>query len=354
MMSPLGKDLCSLTGIQHPIIQAPMATASTPALAIAVSNAGALGSLAGGLLGPGQLRSCIRQIRAGTSQPFNVNLFAMRSAPPEPLKLARAQELIAKIERETGADQFEYAPPPRPPLFEEQLAIVIEQRVPVCSFTFGVPTASQLEAVHESGAVILGTATTADEARQLEAAGFSAVIAQGAEAGGHRASWSDREALIARTELLAQCLEAVKLPVVASGGIMHGRDVADMLHRGAAGVLLGTAFLCCPETDLLPVWREAILAGSETVLTRTLTGKLARAVRNGLIDRMEPHEPELPGFPYVAELTARLRAWAAAHGEKDFLPLMAGCGTKAVRQLPAAELITTLVREVDQEGGWAA
>lgn len=350
-MSRFGKDLCSLTGIEHPIIQAPMATASTPPLAIAVSNAGALGSLAGGLLSPDELLSCIRHIRAGTSQPFNVNLFAMRPAPPDPLKLARAQELIAKIERETGANHFRYEPPPPPPSFEEQLAIVIEERVPVCSFTFGIPTATQLEAVRESGAIIIGSVTTADEARQLEAAGYAAIIAQGSEAGGHRTSFSVPEALIGRTELVMQCVKAVKLPVIASGGIMHGHEVANMLHRGAAGVSLGTAFLCCPETALLPLWRDAILGGSETVLTRTLTGRVARAVRNRFIDQMEPREPELPAFPHVAGLTARLRAWAAANGEKDFLPLMAGCGTKAARELSAAELISSLVREMEHEHG---
>jgi nitronate monooxygenase len=350
-MEPARQDLRSLAGVRHPLIQSPMATASTPALAIAVSNAGGLGSLAGGLLGPEALRSGIRAIRAGTRQPFNVNLFVLRSAPTEHRKLARAAELIAEIERETGADRFELPPLPAPPSFEEQLEIVIEERVPVCSFTFGIPAADQLDAVHESGAIILGMATNVDEACQLEQAGFSAVIAQGAEAGGHRAAHSDQGPLIGLTELLRQCLEAVAVPIVASGGIMNGKDIAQIMGRGAAGVQLGTAFLCCPETELLPAWRAAILGGGETVVTRNLTGKPARAIRNVLIDRLEPFEPELPAFPHLAALTARLRAWAAAHGRKDYLPLLAGVGIEGARTLPAGELIAALIREMNEESG---
>ena len=162
-----------------------MAQASTVELAVSVSRAGGLGSIAAGMLTPEQMRAAIHQLRRSTDRPFNVNLFAMRIGAPDPTKLSRLRELVAELEAETGADQFNYSPPPPPPSFGDQLAVVVQERVPIFSVTFGLPDAERLELVRESGALMVGTATTVDEARKLAAAGFNAIVAQGAEAGGH-------------------------------------------------------------------------------------------------------------------------------------------------------------------------
>lgn len=346
-------DLFRLLGMDDAIIQAPMSTASTVELAVAVSKAGGLGSLAAGMLATDQIRTAIRSIRAATDRPFAVNLFAMTIEPPDSARLARVRALVADIEREVGADRFDFTPPPPPPPFAAQLAVVIEERVPVFSFTFGLPDAAQMQSLKDAGILVIGTATSAAEARQLEAAGVSAIVAQGAEAGGHRGSFASASlhAFVETLPLVRECRAAVRVPIVAGGGIMDGRDIVRAVGHGAAGVQLGTAFLCCPETALLPAWRESILAGRETVMTRTLTGKFARAIRNRIIDRMEPYEPELPEFPYIAVSTARLRAWATAHGDPEYLPLLAGQGLRRARSLPAGDLMAQLRSEIAAAGG---
>ncbi len=312
--SPLRRRL----GVRLPIIQSPMAGgASTARLTAAVSESGGLGSVAGGLLSPDDLRAAIRDVRALTDRPFAVNLFAPL---PEP-SLSRAEEW-AKL---TGAQPV---PPPSPPRFEEQLAVVIAERVPVFSFTFGIP------ALPEMDALVMGTATTVAEASALERAGVDAVIAQGYEAGGHRATFLApvENSLIATMALIPHIVDAVSIPVIAAGGIMDGRGVAAAFALGAQAVAMGTAFLGCAEAGISQAYRAAL--GSDTTVTAVMTGRHGRVVRTPLIDRLEASGLRPPDFPLPLLLAPEN-------------PIFAGQAGGLVRFLPAGELVRTVGQETD-------
>jgi nitronate monooxygenase len=303
-------------GLTLPIIQAPMAGgASTPALAAAVSAAGGLGSIAGAMLQPDDLRAAIRQVREQVDAPFAVNLFAPLP-PPSTERVDAWAEL-------TGVKP---AGPPRPVNFADQLAVVISERVPVFSFTFGIPPLAGLDAV------TIGSATTVEEAVALERAGVDVVVAQGYEAGGHRATFLgpvDRS-LIGTLALVPQVVDAVSVPVIASGGIMDGRGIAAALALGAAGVQLGTAFMRCVEAGTGTAHRQA-LAG-ETTVTRVLTGRYARAVRTPLVDRLEASGEQPPDYPLPRYLLPEPA-------------MLAGQAGSMARSLPAAELVAALAAE---------
>jgi nitronate monooxygenase len=292
-LSILETPLCELLGVRFPIVQAPMANNAPPALAAAVSAAGALGSVAGATISADELRAAIREVRGTTDRPFAVNLFA----PPY--------------------------------LREENLQVVLDERPAALLFTFGNLDPTPLR---EAGIVTLGTATTPDEARELEQAGVDAVVAQGAEAGGHRGSFHGGWPLVPLAELVPACLEAVSLPVVAAGGIMDGAGIAQLLRLGAAGVSLGTAFLFTPEAGRPPEHLEA-LRSLETVVTDAYTGRPMRAARTPVLEELMAGPPPLP-FP-------EQRAVSAEKG-----PLfMGGTGAAQGRELEAAELVRVLVSE---------
>lgn len=308
-----------LLGLRLPIVQAPMAGGmSTPALAAAVSAAGGLGSLAGAMLTPDELRAAIRQVRALTGAPFAVNLFAPL---PEP-SAARIPEWSALTGVTPPAD------PPPGPRFEDQLAVVVDERVPVFSFTFGIPPLSGIDAV------TIGTATTVAEAVELERAGVHAVVAQGFEAGGHRGTFLEpvERSLFGTFALVPQMVDAVSVPVIASGGIMDGRGIAAAHALGAQAVQLGTAFLTCAEAGTSADHRQALTR--ETTVTRVLTGRHARAVRTPLVDRLEASGLEPPDYPVPRFLTSER-------------PMLAGQGGPLARSMPAADLVATLAAEAD-------
>jgi nitronate monooxygenase len=292
-VSLLDTPLCELLGVEFPIVQAPMANNAPPALAVAVSAAGALGSIAGAALSPDELRAAIREVRDATDRPFAVNLFA----PPY--------------------------------LNEGTLEVVLDERPPVFSFTCGVVDPAPLR---EAGVVVLGTATTVDEAQALEQAGVDAVVAQGAEAGGHRGSFLGGFPLVPLAELVPACVDAVSLPVVAAGGIGDGAGIARLLRLGAAGVSLGTAFLFTPEADRPPEHLEA-LRTFETVVTDAYTGRPMRAARTAVLEELMAGPPPLP-FP-------EQRSIAAERG-----PLfMGGTGAAGGREMDAGSLVRLLVEE---------
>ena len=295
-MTLLDTPLCALLGTRYPLVQAPMANNAPPALAAAVSAAGGLGSIAGAALSPDGLRAAIREVREATDGPFAVNLFAA------------------------------------PYLSEGALEVVLEERPPVFSFTFGIVDPAPLRA---AGIVTLGTATTAREARALENAGVDAVAAQGAEAGGHRGSFLGGFPLVPLAELVPACLEAVSVPVVAAGGIVDGRRIAELLELGAMGVSLGTAFLFTPEAARPREHLEA-LRTFETVVTDAYTGRPMRAARTPVLEELMAGRPPLP-FP-------EQRAVAAEKG-----PLfMGGTGAAQARELSAGELVELLVEEAEE------
>jgi nitronate monooxygenase len=303
-------------GVRWPIVQAPMAGGpSTPRLAAAVSEAGGLGSIAGSMLGPDRLRAAIAEVRSLTSAPFAVNLFA---ALPPP-----TTDRVDEWSRLTGV-----APStPRPaPNVNDQIDVLVSERVPVFSFTFGIPPLSDVEAF------TIGTATTVAEAVALEQAGVGAVVAQGYEAGGHRGTFLEPvdRSLIGTLALVPQVVDAVSVPVIASGGIMDGRGVAAAFVLGAQGVQLGTAFLRSPEAGTSEAHQAAL--SQPTIVTRVLTGRYARAVRTPLVDRLEASGLQPPDYPVPRFLSPEA-------------PMLVGQGGPLSRALAAAELLVALVDE---------
>jgi len=338
-------------GIEYPIFQAPMAGGpSTPELVAAVSNAGGLGAFGLGYLAPGAIRDQFRAARALTSKPFCANLFVPEPPrpPPAPDEIARAQAALAPFRAEVGLASAP-APVPAPP-FEEQLRVILEERVPVFSVTFGALAAEDVRALARSGAFVMGTATSAREARALEATGVHAIVAQGGEAGGHRGTFlgPPERGLAGTIALLPQIVDAVRIPVVAAGGIMDGRGIAAAFALGAAAAALGTAFLACPESGASRPYKQAILERrdeDETTLTRAFSGKPARGLRNRFMEAMEG-APVLP-YPLQNSLTSDLRREAAKAGKAELLSLWAGQGVPLARARPASELFRDLVRETE-------
>jgi nitronate monooxygenase len=306
---------------------------STPQLAAAVSEAGGLGSLAGG--SPDALRAAIRAVRALTARPFAVNLFApLPTAGADAQTIAAVHRALAPFREELGLP--EPAPPSAPPPFEAQLEIVVEERVPVLSFTFGIPP---LDGLHDCATI--GTATTVQEAVELERAGVDIVVAQSAEAGGHRGG----DGLVPLDELVPQVVDAVLLPVLAAGGLMNGADIAAALALGADGAQLGTAFLATPESGAPPAHKRALREPHTTVVTSAYSGRPARAIRTPLIDALEQAGARAP-YPLQAALVADLRRAGAVHDRADLQFLLAGTNARLARDLPAGELVAVLEREL--------
>ncbi|HUK65572.1 MAG TPA: nitronate monooxygenase [Anaeromyxobacteraceae bacterium] len=343
--------LIELCRIEHPIVLAPLAGGpGTPELAAAVCEAGGLGSLGGGYLEPSALRAEIRKLRALTRRPFLVNLFAHApsKAPfASSEETARAQAFVAPFRAEVGLSK---APAGfAPPSFREQLAIVLDESVPVFSVTSGALDREDVQALRRQGTVVFGTATTLCEASVLAESGVQAVVVQSSEAGGHRATFTApaEKALVGMMALLPRVADAVKIPLVAAGAIMDGRGIAAALALGAHGVQLGTAFLACPESGASPAYKAAVLAargeGDPTVLTSAFSGRLARALSNRFSEAAAGG-PVLP-YPQQHGLTAEMRQAAARAGRADLLSLWAGQAVGLARSLPAGELIRELVRE---------
>lgn len=340
--------LAERIGIEHPIIQAPMGGGpTTPALVAAVSNAGGLGSVAAGYLAPERLEEEIAEVRRLTGRPFAVNLFA-GGATTGAEDAGPMLEVLARWH-----DSLGLPPPERAPATEDRLAEQVEvlqaARVAMVSFTFGIPDAELLRRLRGSGALLVGTATTVEEARRLEEAGCDAVVAQGSEAGAHRGTFaaSFEAAQIGTLALVPQVADAVSLPVVASGGIMDGRGIVAAQALGAAAVQMGTAFLVCDEAGTPAAHRERILAAreDETTVTRAFSGRPARGIRNAFLDEVEGSGVPIPPYPVQNSLTRPLRSAAARQGRWDALSLWAGQGVRMARGGPAGRLVEELVRE---------
>lgn len=336
-------------GIEHPILLAPMAGAGgTPELAAAVSNAGGMGAWGGAYAKPDEIAATIRRIRQLTQRPFNINLFAggyeTRKVDPQPM-LAIVGEAHARL----GLPPPLLPPVPADP-FAAQLEAVLEERPPVFSFTFGMPSAAQIAALKQRGVAVMGTATTVQEARQLQQAGVDAIAAQGAEAGAHRGSFAApfEDSMIPLAVLVREICASTALPVIASGGIMDGRDVAKAMALGAAAVQLGTAFLPCPESGAPPAYKRALLEAKTdtTVITRAFSGRPARGLTNAFIAMVAGKEDSILPFRQQNDLTRPLRNAAGQRGIADFISLWAGQGVARSRAMPAADLVKALVDEM--------
>jgi nitronate monooxygenase len=339
-------------GVEYPVFQAPMAGGpSTPDLVAAVSNAGGLGSFGLGYLAPAAVREALRAARAKTSRPFCANLFAPEPprAAPTAEEVARAQAALAPFRAEVGLTAPPEPAPAQP--FAEQLRVVVEERVPVVSVTFGALAKEDVAALARNGAFVMGTATNAREARVLEELGFHAVVAQGGEAGGHRGTFLGpvEGGLAGTLALVPQVVDAVKVPVVAAGGIMDGRGIAAAFALGASAAALGTAFLACPESGASRAYKDAVLARRDvdaTRLTRAFSGRFARGIGNRFMEALEG-APVLP-YPLQNSMTADIRREAAKAGKTDLLSLWAGQGVPLATARPAAELFRALVRETEE------
>ena len=340
-----------LFGTELPIIQAPMAGAQSGAMAIAVCNAGALGSLPCALLTADAMRREIEAIKAQTAKPFNVNFFCHAPPAPSAERESAWRAALASYYREYGIDPAGIPAGPGRAPFDAEFADALEPfRPPVVSFHFGLPPRELLARVKRWGSRILCSATTVDEARWLEAQGVDAIIAQGVEAGGHRGIFlsADLTTQVGTFALLPQIVRAVKLPVIAAGGIADAQGVAAAMALGAAGVQVGTAYLLCPEATLSAVHRAALKgeAARHTALTNLFTGRPARGIMNRVMRELGPLSDAPPAFPLATSAIAPLRAKAEARGSGDFSPLWSGQNASGCREIPAAELTRELAAAI--------
>ena len=340
--------MLNFIGTEFPIIQAPMAGVQDHRLAAAVSNAGGLGSLPCAMLGPEALRSELDALKAATDRPFNLNFFAHTPPTPDADSERKWRQALAPYYREFGIDPDSITSGPgRMPFNEEAAAVVEEFRPAVASFHFGLPEPALVERVRRAGAKILSTATTVEEALWLEQHGADAIIAQGLEAGGHRGIFltKDMTTQMGTFALLPQIVAAVKVPVVAAGGIADARGVQAALDLGAIAAQVGTAFLLCPEATTKPVHREALKSpqARHTAITNVFSGGPARGIVNRVIQELGPVSPEAPEFPLATSAIAPLRAAAEATGSGDFSPLWCGQNASGCREHSAAEIVERLV-----------
>ncbi len=331
-----------LNGLSIPILQSPMVGASFDALALAVSNAGGLGTLAGAALVPADIGPAVTAMKAATDKPFAVNLLMVPRAEPNVVELDRALQSLAPWYAELGV------PLPAIPNafaqdFEAQLEALTHAAPPVATFTFSILTRPQVAALQAAGTYVIGTATTVAEARAWASVGADGICAQGSEAGGHRGHFlADAEAsLVGTLALVATIRVAVDLPVIAAGGIMDGRGVAAVLALGAAAAQMGTAFLLADEAVTPLPWRRAVgnAADDSTRLTRAFTGRYARGVENRFMREMHEIQDEVPAYPVQNRLTQPLRAAATAADDPDMISLWAGQGVTLARSGRAAEMM---------------
>jgi nitronate monooxygenase len=345
--------LLALLAIDHPLVQAPMAGVSTPAMAAAVANAGALGSIGVGATDASGARAMIAAFRERSSRSLNVNVFCHASSK---MDAVREAAWIARFRPEF--ERLGASPPPA--LFDtrrsflvddDMLAALVAERPKVVSFHFGVPSPDRVRVLRDAGIVLLGSATHVDEARRLVAAGVHAVVAQGYEAGGHRGVFDpdahdDRMGTMALTRILVRNLA---VPVLSAGGIMDGSGIAAAMRLGASGAQLGTAFVTTRESQADEGYRAAMAsdAAHHTEMTRVISGRLARCLANRFTALGAGVSPaDVPAYPVAYDLGAALHAAGKRVNENGFGPHWAGQGAPLARTLPAAELVRTLVAEM--------
>ena len=343
--------LLSLLGIDLPIIQAPMAGVQTAAMAVAVSNAGGLGSLPCAMLTLDVMKRELAAIRAQTDKPFNVNFFCHVPPTQSEEREARWRDALAPYFSEFGIDAATIpVGPGRLPFTAEAANALAKFKPPIVSFHFGLPSAELLARVRSWGAKIISSATTLDEARWLEAHGVDAIIAQGLEAGGHRGIFlsNDLSTQVGTFALLPQIVRAVKVPVIAAGGIADAKGVKAALSLGAVAAQVGTAYLLCPEATTSEPHRAALKsdAARHTALTNLFTGRPARGIVNRLMRELGSISAVAPEFPLATAAISPLRAAAEKIGSGDFSPLWSGQNASGCKEIGAADLTRELATDL--------
>ncbi|GGJ03315.1 nitronate monooxygenase [Alicyclobacillus cellulosilyticus] len=338
-----------LVQIRYPIVQAGMAGGiTTPELVAAVSNAGGLGTIGAGYMAPDDLRTAIRQVKRLTNCPFAVNLFVETETVASDDEIAQMNRYLDQIRAHLGLgpspklDQYTQS-------FADQIQVVLDECVPVFSFTFGIPPRDVIAQLKQRGIVVIGTATTVNEAIELEAAGVDAVVAQGSEAGGHRGTFlSDvSRSLIGTMALVPQVVDHVSVPVIASGGIMDGRGLIACFALGASAVQMGTAFLACPESGAHALYKQRVLNSTEdaTEITWAYSGKAARGIRTQFMERMKGYPGNIPPYPVQNALTQDIRRAAAKQNNPEYMSLWAGQGLRLATRRSAAAVIRDTVEQ---------
>jgi len=342
--------LINLFDIELPIIQAPMAGSAFSDMVVAVSEAGGLGSLACALLSVEQARRELETIRRKTSRPINVNFFCHQQPRGDPaLEMNWRRRLEAYYVQMGLDDSAAVLSSNRVPFDDKMCDLVLEFHPEVVSFHFGLPDKDLLARIRRTGAKIISSATSVDEARWLEDQGCDAIVAQGYEAGGHRGMFLTQSVFtqVGTMALVPQVVDAVRVPVIAAGGIADARGIVAAFALGAAAVQIGTAYLLCPEAQISPIYRQALKEAQddETAITNVFTGRPARGIANRLMREVGPMCDVAPEFPLAAGAVAPLRAKSEAAGSADFTPLWAGQAVRLNRTLPAAELTKQLAAE---------
>ncbi len=338
-------------GIRYPIIQAPMAGASTPEMATAVTRAGGMGSLGVALQSAEATRADCQAIRTSTNGAYNINFFVHADAVPDAARAETTRQQLAPYFEELGAGDVPAAEVSSLPFNEDHLAVVLAEMPPVVSFHFGLPREDLFQAVKDAGIFTISSATNVAEAKQLEAGGIDAIVAQGFEAGGHRGTFQEpyEDGWVGTMALVPQIADAVSVPVIAAGGIADGRGIAAALALGADAAQLGTAFLPCPESMIPQVHRDALETArdDQTRLTSAFSGRPARGLENRYMREMAGSEDNFPDFPILNTLTGLLRKASAAAGSEDFVSLWSGQAAALNKTLPAGELLDALVAETE-------
>ncbi|WP_404407064.1 NAD(P)H-dependent flavin oxidoreductase [Jeotgalibacillus malaysiensis] len=343
-----------LLGIRHPIVQAPMAGGvTTTALVTASSRAGCLGMVGAGYLSAEQLHDQILEIQKETKQ-FGVNMFVPNPFTINESEVQEAQERLQPFSNALHLEQTDPSIKSYEALkqtFDQQIEVIISTHVPVCSFTFGLPSEDIVRRLKENGTVLIGTATTVSEAVACEKAGMDLVTVQGSEAGGHRGNFlhHQEESMIGLMSLIPQTADTVKIPVIAAGGIMDGRGIAASLMLGAQAVQMGTAFLTTTESGANPLHKEKILSGDEdeVILTRAFSGKWARGLQNSYTLAMQQEQYLMPDFPITNSLTKPIRQAARQQNNSEFLSLWSGQSPRLARSESVGVLVERISKEVD-------
>lgn len=343
--------ITQLLNIVLPIVQAPMAGGiTTPAMVAAVSNAGGLGSYAAGYNTPEEIRQAIHDIRQLTNKPFAVNLFIPEEHPVTPAQLELARKAVSESCKELN---FKISPvhPPYAPSFSEQIQVVIDEKVSVFSFTFGLLDEKWKQALKANQTILIGTATNLAEARLLEEQGVDIIAAQGSEAGGHRGTFvgKPKDSLFNTAALTKTLIYHIKTPILAAGGIMDAEGVISMLGAGATGVQMGTAFIACSESGAHPAFKKFLLKSEfdETILTNVFSGKLARGIKNTFMTRMQVHEQDILHYPMQNALTTPMRRAAAQQNNIQFMSMWAGQHAYLSTGMSAGEFIQAINKKIN-------